>query len=243
MQNVIWISHRGLHDRHTENTKNAFQAAVDAGFETLETDLRTTVDGHIVLHHDPDMGRTAGDGSVVEQMSLTDFKDKRLQDGQQGLDFEEFIEAFAGLNWIFDIKPESGAKTLKTLQEWAEKHHASALLTHQARFLLWRGDHLKLLKMLFPDAQIMPGQGACRRAGLAVWFGVAGLSGIEAGKTYAVPPRFWGKELFTRSLVHAYHSRRARVLAYLPETESDCQKAIEAGVDEILTNGRPLPDT
>lgn len=55
---VIWISHRGLHQRHVENSLHAFEAAAEAGFHTLETDLRTTRDGLIVLHHDPALIRT-----------------------------------------------------------------------------------------------------------------------------------------------------------------------------------------
>ena len=56
----FWISHRGYAKKYTENSQEAFDAALDLGFEFLETDLRITADGHIVLCHDPDFRRLGG---------------------------------------------------------------------------------------------------------------------------------------------------------------------------------------
>jgi glycerophosphoryl diester phosphodiesterase len=38
---VLAISHRGEHLRHPENTLPAFQAAIDAGADFIEVDVRT----------------------------------------------------------------------------------------------------------------------------------------------------------------------------------------------------------
>jgi glycerophosphoryl diester phosphodiesterase len=46
------ISHRGRGNGFKDNTIEAFQAAVDAGFQWCEVDLRRTKDGVIVLYHD-----------------------------------------------------------------------------------------------------------------------------------------------------------------------------------------------
>ena len=61
----LWISHRGYKAHAVENTRAAFEAAVAHGFTALETDLRRTRDGHLVLHHDPTLDRLAGDPRVV----------------------------------------------------------------------------------------------------------------------------------------------------------------------------------
>lgn len=42
------------------------------------------------------------------------------------------------------------------------------------------------------------------------------------------------------AMIARYRSRGAKVLAYPPETEADTLRALQLGVDEILTNGRPL---
>ncbi len=51
-KHIVVIAHRGEHLNHSENTIPAFQGAVDAGADYFETDVRTTRDGRLVLHHD-----------------------------------------------------------------------------------------------------------------------------------------------------------------------------------------------
>src|SRR6202046_4902845 len=59
------ISHRGEHLHHPENTMPAFQAAIDAGADYFELDVRTTSDGKFVIMHDNTLDRTTnGTGEV-----------------------------------------------------------------------------------------------------------------------------------------------------------------------------------
>jgi glycerophosphoryl diester phosphodiesterase len=52
---------------HPENTLPAFQAAIDAGADFFELDVRTTSDGRLVLMHDQTVDRTTnGKGAVRE---------------------------------------------------------------------------------------------------------------------------------------------------------------------------------
>ena len=64
---IAVISHRGEHLSHVENTLPAFQAAIDAGADFFELDVRTTSDGRLVLMHDGTVDRTTnGKGKVRE---------------------------------------------------------------------------------------------------------------------------------------------------------------------------------
>jgi glycerophosphoryl diester phosphodiesterase len=59
------IAHRGEHLHHPENTMPAFQAAIDAGADYFELDVRTTSDGKFVIMHDNTLDRTTnGTGEV-----------------------------------------------------------------------------------------------------------------------------------------------------------------------------------
>src|SRR6202041_577186 len=64
------ISHRGEHLHHPENTIPAFQAAIDAGADYFEADVRTTSDGKLVLMHDNKVDRTTGATGLVKDMTF-----------------------------------------------------------------------------------------------------------------------------------------------------------------------------
>jgi glycerophosphoryl diester phosphodiesterase len=50
---AIVCAHRGASAHLPDNTIEAFQAAIDAGADAIEADLRRTADGRLVLEHDP----------------------------------------------------------------------------------------------------------------------------------------------------------------------------------------------
>jgi len=54
---MLVLAHRGLHDDARENTLAAFAAAVAAGVDGIETDVRLSRDGLAVLFHDAKIGR------------------------------------------------------------------------------------------------------------------------------------------------------------------------------------------
>jgi len=64
---IVVIAHRGEHLHHPENTMPAFQAAIDAGADFFELDVRTTSDGKFVIMHDGTLDRTTnGTGEVYK---------------------------------------------------------------------------------------------------------------------------------------------------------------------------------
>ena len=64
------VAHRGASVEQPENTIAAFEAAVDAGADAVEFDVRMTADGHAVVMHDPDVSRTTVGTGVVSEMTL-----------------------------------------------------------------------------------------------------------------------------------------------------------------------------
>jgi len=63
--NLNWYGHRGLINRAPENTWLGFQAALDAGFRSIEMDVLQTKDGKIVCTHNFDLEReTDGKGYI-----------------------------------------------------------------------------------------------------------------------------------------------------------------------------------
>ena len=84
------LAHRGASASAPENTRRALHLAAAAGADGVETDLRTTRDGIVVLHHDPtldglgpiadhrfeDLRRHAPDLAVIDD--LLDLPDRMI---------------------------------------------------------------------------------------------------------------------------------------------------------------------
>ena len=71
-----WIvAHRGASAHHRENSPEAFEAAIEAGADAVETDVRRTADGVFVCHHDETLHRTAGVDRAVADLTLAELRD------------------------------------------------------------------------------------------------------------------------------------------------------------------------
>jgi glycerophosphoryl diester phosphodiesterase len=62
------IAHRGFSARHPENTPEAFEAAIVAGADFIETDIRLSNDGTLFCNHDPHLERTRGSDKTIASL-------------------------------------------------------------------------------------------------------------------------------------------------------------------------------
>ena len=80
---MLLLAHRGDHRAAPENSIAAFRAAVDAGTDGTELDVRASGDGEAVVVHDPDLRRVQGVRSAVGELTadqLATFGVPRLAD-------------------------------------------------------------------------------------------------------------------------------------------------------------------
>jgi glycerophosphoryl diester phosphodiesterase len=69
------VAHRGASASHPENTIDAFLAAVAAGADFIELDVRLTSDDALVVIHDFEVSRTTDGTGLVHEMTLAQVKD------------------------------------------------------------------------------------------------------------------------------------------------------------------------
>lgn len=67
-------AHRGDSHNYYENTMEAFEKAVEAGCDMIETDIRMTSDGHLVLFHDENLFRVTGKLGKICEMTLEEVR-------------------------------------------------------------------------------------------------------------------------------------------------------------------------
>ena len=68
------VAHRGASAIEAENTLPAFEAALAAGADAVEFDVRLTSEGVPVVMHDPDVSRTTDGAGLVRDMTLAEIK-------------------------------------------------------------------------------------------------------------------------------------------------------------------------
>jgi glycerophosphoryl diester phosphodiesterase len=128
------ICHRGHHAAFPENTLDAFQAAVDIGADGVETDLRMTSDGQLVLFHD----RVLANGQPVSSLSRGELAAAAGHDVPRMIDA---LDACPDLLWLLEIKsPDAAAPMLAALRSlnrhpklivFSIWHNVVAQLVHQ----------------------------------------------------------------------------------------------------------------
>jgi glycerophosphoryl diester phosphodiesterase len=69
-KSALIIAHRGLSGLEAENTASAFVAAGNRSYYGIETDIHRTGDGRIIINHDADLKRIAGENIPVEEVSF-----------------------------------------------------------------------------------------------------------------------------------------------------------------------------
>lgn len=112
---VLLAAHRGDRFKFPENTMPAFKAAMDAGVDMIETDIRITKDGELVLIHDRSALRVAGVDKNIDEMTLSEVK--KLDAGctfsnpikAEVPTVREFLELIKDsdilVNWEFKVYP------------------------------------------------------------------------------------------------------------------------------------------
>ena len=74
-KNIMLVAgHRGARRIRPENTMTAFNYAIDLGVDMVETDIRQTKDGQLVLMHDARVDRTTDGSGLVRDHTFAEFR-------------------------------------------------------------------------------------------------------------------------------------------------------------------------
>jgi len=125
------VAHRGASYDNAEHTLGAYLAALEAGAEGLECDVRLTADGHLVCVHDRDLRRTASTRGVVSRMDLADLSE---------LDFASWKNPWADLDdEAKDVDVELGRvltlrKLLETVADYDRRVELAIETKHPTRY-------------------------------------------------------------------------------------------------------------
>ncbi|MEP6696864.1 MAG: glycerophosphodiester phosphodiesterase, partial [Pseudonocardiales bacterium] len=102
---VLVLAHRGAPaPRRPENTLGAVDAALAAGADGVEIDVRATADGVLVCSHDADLTRLAGRPMVIAETALGALRQVSLPGGHHVSTLDEVLATVHG-RVVIEVKP------------------------------------------------------------------------------------------------------------------------------------------
>lgn len=239
------IAHRGGAGLWPENTLYGFEHAAALGVDVIETDVRATADGELVIFHDEGVGRTTDGAGRVGSLTLAELK--RLDAGYRfspdggrsfplrgsGVTVPTLREVFEALPQMrFNIEP---------------KHAAPSLAAPLCRLIREHGMADKVLIASFSGAVLAEFRRECPEVATSAATGEVAsfLTLQEAGlaasyspamQALQVPEYAGALRVLTRDFVEAAHGRNLRVHAWTVNAEADMRRLLDMGVDGIMTD-------
>lgn len=90
------IAHRGASIHALENSREAFEKAVDVGADMIELDIQLTSDGVPIVLHDASLDRTTTGHGPLAPLSLADLREVQLINGESIPTLDEVLSLFKG---------------------------------------------------------------------------------------------------------------------------------------------------
>ncbi len=84
MTKILKIGHRGAKGYAPENTLLAFQKAIDMGVDGIELDVHISLDGAIMVIHDPTIDDTTNGKGAVNKLSLQEIQSFVINETHDG---------------------------------------------------------------------------------------------------------------------------------------------------------------
>lgn len=228
----VAMAHRGgwvtPADAARENTMHAFQAAADLGYRYIETDVRTTADGKVVVMHDAELDRVTDATGAVSARTAAELSRVRVA----GVDpiplLADVLEALPGIAFNIDVKDDRSVEPLAALlqrQDVAGRVCVSS----------FSGTRLRAFRRLAPDLPTGVGP-----VGVA-WAGFAPLLRrlrVDSGVVLQIPARIAREKLplVRRDVVRFAHANGRLIHVWTVDDPTEMDRLVRLGVDGLISN-------
>jgi len=226
----VAMAHRGGAIEHLENTLPAFQACVDLGYRYLETDVRVTADGVLVVFHDATLERVTDRSGRIDAMPWSEVSTARIGGREPIMRLEDLLGAWPDVRFNLDIKAAGVlAPLVRTVRRLAITDRICLGSFSDARIAAAR----RLFGPSVCTALGPKGVAALRLSSYSPR--AAGLVRIQAGVAQ-VPLQLGGRALVDERFLAAAHARDLQVHVWTVDTEAETTAMLDLGVDGIMTD-------
>ena len=231
------IAHRGLAGDGAENTLRAFEDALRAGADMLETDTRATRDGLALAVHDEDLRRIAGDPRRIDALSAHEAGAVRLAGDEPLAMLEDVLGTFREVPVNIDIKSRSAIGPAV----------AAISRTRSADRVCVAGFDGDVVRKTVATRHAATGVTAMRRPSRGAIGRFLAARALEAPQSVIsrllapygalqVPETYRGVQIVTPATVAAAHRAGCEVHVWTVDEPLTMQDLLVKGVDGIITN-------
>jgi glycerophosphoryl diester phosphodiesterase len=233
----LLYAHRGAPLEQPENTLEGFALALAAGADALELDVHMSRDGHVVVSHDADGLRNAGDARAITACTLAEIKqwDLAPRFGAQRCAgkvrvpaLDEVLAAFPSARLNIDVK-QSQPNMVPAVLAAIARHaaHARVLLTSFSSVTT------RALHAAGYAGDIGLGRGEAVRA---VFVPELLQARARGGARLQIPLRYGPLSLDRASLIAKMHRRGIAVDYWVVNDIAQAERLLELGADGIVTD-------
>lgn len=232
----IVIAHRGGGNEEPENSIVAFERIRSRGFHYIETDVRATRDGVVVVFHDPVLDRVTDGSGPVKNHTWSEISQLRDRSGNPILRLDEVLEHFPDMIFNIDAKENNVVRPLiSTIKRSRAANRVSLASFSEMR--------LKVLRQQLPGVRSSLGTAAIAHLVLASHgkrssgFLASGVPGPKRGvEAVQVPVGYGPFRVLTPGFIELAHARGLAVHVWTINEESTMCEMLDLGVDALITD-------
>lgn len=224
--------HRGAAAHHPENTLRSFRAALSEGADAIETDVRLSSDGEVVIFHDESGARTASVPARLREAPWAEISRWDIGEGERPVRLGDLLEALPETFINVDVKDDDPLAAERTLDVVLRAGAASrvglgSFHRRVARALLklrWSGQ-LSLCPRDVAAVRLLPMPLARR---------------LHWGDAVQIPTQQSGWRLDGAPFIARCHALGLRVDYWTIDDPAQAVALARAGADGIVTNDPKL---
>ncbi|MFU8840522.1 MAG: glycerophosphodiester phosphodiesterase family protein [Nitriliruptoraceae bacterium] len=246
---VSIIAHAGAQGHAPPNTREAFEAALELGADTLEMDLQLTADGEVVTIHDGTVDRTTdGTGSVSEltraELQALDAGATWTPPDEPGADppfagqgvrhatLREVLERFPDTPLIVELKTDGGEAIIQPvidlLAEQGRDDGSVVVASFSADYLVPVREQLPGVPTNMPESETTAFY-TRHLVGLHPWW-------TPPGTVFQVPETFDDRLVVTPRFTRAAERLGIDVQVWTVNEPEQMHRLLDAGAHAILTD-------
>jgi glycerophosphoryl diester phosphodiesterase len=216
------IGHRGAAGLAPENTRASFKAAINAGVDWIEFDVRKTKDGHVVLSHDFHTVRTGKRLNIISRTEYAKLKKVRLKGGHTIPTIAEAFNAIDG--------------QAKVMVELKTKGCAQAVVQNIERMVKNGASYDHFMVSSFWVSALREAHRLNSKIPLALLHTIANPAAFLRLRGLRVQAVGFSRRRLPTRLIHQAELRELMVYVYTVNSTKQAKKLAARGVHAIVTN-------